>query len=445
MLRCAIVAAASLCHLFLWQGAAVCEDLDGTDLPGRGSLILEDGLRFELPKADTIIGPIVMSCDQERRCLPDTPVLESTTGLVQRDLSNDNIVEGTYVFGTAAGVKLGITPVIKAILQELFEAANRDYAVWASVRNPRADDVDLPGDTQIELSNPARVAIIDYPKTVRGKRCSIAVKAYRKANGNTEFHLTPTLRAVTQSIYRTECLKIDELASHHVVFKRLVYFIDGNQIACAGFMIGNGVVVTARHCFAPGEDAWLRKFEKNQQMPPALEVTDVPGRLAFVVGSKKQYEVRLIDDPMNGDLKVYNPAVDASKDFLFVMLENYDGPSFPDVKFDHVRPDDRLIIPGLFVEPKQLTPDFSPQKHLLVDDSPACVAAATIDTCVIHACQTDLGYSGTPIFKKISNGLAFVGVHTGNYSSTVAKPCGFNRKRCLAPTLKLSPFRRLPS
>lgn len=60
-----------------------------------------------------------------------------------------------------------------------------------------------------------------------------------------------------------------------------------------------------------------------------------------------------------------------------------------------------------------------------VDRSPACLVAATVrDACFIHACQSDVGSSGSPVFRVEGNGgLTLVGMHIRSRRASESSAC----------------------
>jgi hypothetical protein len=221
---------------------------------------------------------------------------------------------------------------------------------------------------------------------------------------------------------------------------RLVYFVDGDAVTCAGVVVHDNVVLTAKHCFAPDEDTWLTAYQENGGILPdySVGVYDIDGRKAVVVGDmRRSYSVTVEHIAANGNLDEFDPIRDADRDFLYVRLIGYRG-KLPALKLGSGLPGEQLRIPGLFMTGHELVAQTTRAPSsaraavlgkLQYDSSPLCALMVRHGNCIYHICQTDHGYSGTPIFGQSGKSLELIGVHTGNFNQALPAACGFSRAK----------------
>ncbi|WP_156938278.1 hypothetical protein [Mesorhizobium sp. WSM3626] len=336
--------------------------------------------------------------------------------------------KGDYLIGTASELGLVVDDRLRSDYYSYLTRAQAEYDQWLS--RPDVADADITGPPELDkLPSALRSDIISYPRRERGAICSIAVKALRYALRKENDNLS--LGMLLRANYRASCLTSLYNAGADAIFDRLVFFIDGDKIACAGIVIKRNLVLTARHCFAPGERSWMTRFLITGIHPPPLRVSDVPGRKAIVLANVGlEYNVRPVQTPFNRNLNGYDPITERDVDYLLVELIGYAGsPNL--LRSGKPRVGSKILIPAFLGEVARLYGESSSAEaahsSLRGDDSPLCSVLAVIGSCVVHTCQTDGGYSGTPILQKDENEYAVVGIHTGNFGPAAEPACGFTR------------------
>ena len=403
---------------------------------------------FSKPTSSTVFGPVVLSClSTVGDCLrwPDT--LESAfppgKKLTFGELSTAR--PGDFLYGTASEIGLSLTDDKWKVVLAYVSRGQDEYDEYlskpqqAAVVNGPKEIVDLPPDV--------RAAIITYPRTAAARLCTIAVKAlrdYRKDNASapvsSDDDAVTQTEAVFQAVYRDSCLVKDPDPRLSSVTNNLVYFIDGHAVTCAGIVVSKNIVLTARHCFVPDINTWMTSYQVNG-IPPdyKLAIENVPGRRAVVIGDMtKAYAVQVLSVPANGDLSNFNPVTAADQDFLFVQLIGASLDDLPDLMPVGPISGDQLRIPALFLDGAKVLSGFSTGSseqrvaslvsELRFDTSPLCTIVVHPGRCIVHDCQTDHGYSGTPIFALRGDTYELVGVHTGSFDPS-GKLCDFHRTR----------------
>lgn len=218
--------------------------------------------------------------------------------------------------------------------------------------------------------------------------------------------------------------------------EQLVFFIDSEswEIFCMGFNNDKNIVITAKHCFVDsGEVAEnLAASDSNQASP--LLIHSRNNFKAFILrDSSRLWDIEIFSSDQLSSMKF--SANKPADDIAIVRLKNISeleksknfssGTLWDEIIIANPRISGNLIKE--LIENKIDNIDFQNKlsRLIAIDSSPSCMIINIKSNCIQHACQTEKGLSGSPIFKK--NGLEYdlIGVHTGTILDP--QPCDFNR------------------
>ncbi len=398
-------------------------------LVATGRLAAADGGNLD-DLRNIVVGPLVRDCETTA-CFTLLDTLEETSATgMQVGLGAFKSAEyGDYLYGTLDSIGVIVDDSLRTEFETAISQAQAQYDLWLA--QPSVTTEELPGPPQLDKLPPAlRQEMIGYARQGAGAACSVAVKALRAARTQQTDAVdpNPSLLLLLQANYRFRCL--DRLGSVDPAFDHLVFFLDGMKVSCAGVLLAKNLVLTARHCFAPGERSWVSRFLITGKHSAPLSVREVPGRQAIVLGDRgASYRAVPANLPFNLDLEHYDPISERGSDYLLIELVDYNKTLTP-LPVGQPTLGAKVVIPAFLGDTSALRDPASAaaaEGSLRVDNSPLCSVLAVVGKCLIHTCQTDGGYSGTPILQKQGDRYVVVGVHTGTFASDVEPACGFSR------------------
>jgi hypothetical protein len=299
---------------------------------------------------------------------------------------------------------------------------------------------------------PERIKLLqDYADSEKGGRCTAAIAALEAAVHSSDFTKTEKLSVVANIYidYVKECYDSDSEIEKEVL-DRLALFIGpsyndmNNQVIfCTGFNFFKNYIVTAKHCvYDPRElDQVLSKENATaahfQMHPlnlsfPSREKVVLLGDLTTI------YSAQVYRGSEFETSSTYNP-YDMGNDVAVIELTGRTDstPAFPVAKPIQFA---QLVYPAAFYDANALlryglgkanpSPELQSYVSQLirVDTSPICSVAIVKGSCIVHACQTREGLSGTPIIQRQNGSLALVGVHDGAMVNS-NPACKFGRSR----------------
>jgi hypothetical protein len=173
---------------------------------------------------------------------------------------------------------------------------------------------------------------------------------------------------------------------------------------------------------------------------PALPVRVVEGTRVIVLGVPIEqdhlFKLSIDFSGFNDGLEFFQPFRDASRDYILVQIDGLNPKIFAPIKI--VKPQDlmQIDIPALYV-PQSEAISISKSGNSAdvlrkfdqaerIDTSPLCKVWKVKGNCIAHACQTEPGFSGTPILAAEPGGFGLVGIHTGAFG-TKFPACDFTR------------------
>lgn len=418
---------------------------------------------YALPVPSVILGPLAITCPDTTKCLDIPDTLE--TAHIGRRLTLETLQSaktGDYLLGTAT--ELGV-PGPKAVRTEFYEFLGRASEAYdAKLRS--ASDQNLSVQEQAELTSTRpemqdlpewlREELIRYPANPAAKRCGIPLGALAAVRSDPRFDANDaaarrrvTLIGLLQHQFRTHCLSINRELELKLSLRRLVYFGEHTDESgalpffCSGYVLGYDLVITARHClvnsdrlqYLAGDQAQFTNGTSGTRFPLKVRA----GTAAVVFGKMdRSYAYEIPDLAFNRSRMDFDPVADAGADYVIVRLLGFDPTRFPQAPAAAPEVGRPARIPGFYVPQthvllladkpgsgKQLTEDLL--GAIRVDTSPLCRIIKIQNSCIVHTCQTEGGYSGTPIFqKKIDGSFILVGLHAG-YFSQKYPACDFGR------------------
>jgi V8-like Glu-specific endopeptidase len=190
------------------------------------------------------------------------------------------------------------------------------------------------------------------------------------------------------------------------------YFYHGSTASpfCTGILV-HGKIITARHCFAYQSPGTVNILPNHRFRTFSGNITN----LQFSVS--EEFEAANPGD-LSSDWLVLTPAIDIPKSDLGIrqplQWDELYIPSF----------DQRSILAAML----QGTP--APRDHAAqLDLSPLCRVAAYERGIILHACQTEEGFSGSPLLTiDASDRLWLVGIQSGR-SEALLDACRSPLKR----------------
>ncbi|MGO8088429.1 hypothetical protein AB9E29_14990 [Rhizobium leguminosarum] len=237
------------------------------------------------------------------------------------------------------------------------------------------------------------------------------------------------LAIAVYQLYLTDCFERVETAPDYL--DRLVLLGSFHEPSrfmpfCAGFLLKDNVMVTARHCVVPiGEAELFLGYYGPDERAKQIHVTKpVPLTRAMLLSDpRKLYSIQIL--PAGG--VDYNPNI-PEVDTLALVLKGLE--------------EGREMYP-LVAEPQQWmnlemtgvhdvlidlsVVDAWEDMTMLADRTASCTVFYVSPPCLFHSCQTRFGLSGTPLLARTSDGIALIGIHAGSVGAE-RPACDFKRK-----------------
>jgi V8-like Glu-specific endopeptidase len=281
----------------------------------------------------------------------------------------------------------------------------------------------ITGDfKKLDKNDPLVKDLINYSKSNDADECRELAKVANLISPLYGIYNDDLLSIFSQ--YKTLCglysikdyktVDISDIENRIVIFSKM---IDNQTVYyCTGFILSDTTLITARHCMYPGS---------------------VGGGYKITVNNKEKSELSgltLVDSACDylHDNKRFNTEVSyQSCDYIFYkknkLVSNYNYSNFP---ISDVNVSDRLIIVGYhymnlsyekYRSNRLGKPDPGWEKGIVVADSKSCMALDkrqvsynnNLNSCFIHACQTTIGMSGSPVFVATNNKIKFTGLQIG--------------------------------
>ena len=203
-------------------------------------------------------------------------------------------------------------------------------------------------------------------------------------------------------------LTVKQRASLDLVLGQL--FIDGVS-SCMGARIRADLFLTARHCFYQFDEAlgWLPRSIKT-------------AHLSLVGNPQALFEVQIVNcggpgpQPDCGDLPVDPVAADHL--LLKIVAPRKPGaprlPSMPEMRYERPTAKQFLVVPGYSSWFTGRPWDAGDKPLATAPAISGCVIAEVANGCVVNACQSDAGYSGSPMFARRNvDQLVMIGIFLG--------------------------------
>ncbi len=289
--------------------------------------------------------------------------------------------------------------------------------------------VEVPREDQIESdfkkldkNNPFVKDLIEYSKSDVAEKCRELTKVANAISPLYGIYNDALLSTFSQ--YKSYCglysikdyktIDVSDIENRIVIFSKVVK--SETVYYCTGFILSDTTIVTARHCVYPGSTGGGYKITVNNK-----EKSELSG-------------LTLVDSACNyiHENKRFNTEVSfQSCDYIFYkknkLISNYNYSNFPT---SDVKVNDKLIIIGYhymnlsyekYISNRVGKPEPGWEQGIVVADSKSCMALdnkqvsynSNFNSCFIHACQTTIGMSGSPVFVTKNNQTKFAGLQIG--------------------------------
>jgi hypothetical protein len=438
---------------------------------------------------DPVLGPLMVDCAGTAGCLALPSSLDELVGGRRLKFAQfETAGSGDYVYGTAQQIGIPAPASVADQFYSRLSAAGRDYDQWLQDEDGGKTDPAVQADMERtppvlgDLTEAYRAEVRTYLHSLPAKACSLPLRAAARLDQDFSkpFTLTTqqnrevaTLKASFVREYWQNCLTARKDRPLGEAIKRLVFFVDSDTpkgsaafVSCSGMLVAYDLVLTARHCLVDSAklldfELGLRNGRLNEQQARAVRLPlEISGtRRAIVVGAPhKIFEMELGRIAFDENIEDFNPIDDVEQDYVLVRLRGINKSDFPPIAVEAPVPMESIAVPHIYAPQSELIAALSSEtddailerdmnNKIFVDFSPFCRVIKITGQCIIHACQTEGGHSGTPLIAVTADTFQVIGVHTG-VVGTVNPACGFPRGAYIPnygialPQLRLSLLRQ---
>lgn len=217
------------------------------------------------------------------------------------------------------------------------------------------------------------------------------------------------LRPVSEALRSYDAACLENETDQSLLARSVGYLVLSNGLSlCTAYRTGPDTILTARHClYDPGTNT----------VQPLLKTTT----LSFGYLPDKVHTYQVCSE-VRSPVKAGDKAFSEKDDYIELKLSASPGPySKIPALARPLKDGDSLKLFGLFPDLQLVT---SAGDVGMRDTKVAgCTVRTHSSTCIVHACQSESGTSGAPIFVTDGNGnLQFAGLHVGSYPMDTSCP-----------------------